>query len=153
MTRISIELTVNGSTKKLLVETQDRLLDVLRDRLDIKSPKEGCGAGDCGLCTVMVDHKPVLSCLTFAFQARGKEVTTLEGLEGWEKMSQLQQDLRDVGAAQCGFCTPAMGIMATDLLKRIKAPTDAQVREQISGALCRCTGYYPIINAIKKQVK
>jgi len=146
---ILLEFKVNGQLKKLYVDPQDRLLDVLRDHLDIKSPKEGCGTGDCGLCTVMLNGKPILSCLTFAFQARGKEVTTVEGLSDGKELTPMQQAMRDAGAAQCGFCTPAVEIMVADLLERVDNPTDNQIREQISGTLCRCTGYYPIIEAVK----
>ena len=150
MKDILLEFKVNGQPKKVYVDPNDRLLDVLRDYLDIKSPKEGCGTGDCGLCTVTLDGKPVLSCLTFAFQARGKEVTTVEGLGNGKELSPIQQALRNAGAAQCGFCTPAMELMVTDLLKRVDNPTDSQIKEQISGTLCRCTGYYPIVEAVKK---
>lgn len=148
MSNTLIKFKVNGIEREVLVDPEDRLLDVLRDDFGFKSPKEGCGTGDCGLCTVLMDGKPVLSCVTPAFQARGREIVTLEGLSGDPLMNKIEVSFRDHHAAQCGYCTPAMEIMGYDLLKKVKKPSKEEVKEAISGTLCRCTGYYDIIDAI-----
>ncbi|MEM0096883.1 MAG: (2Fe-2S)-binding protein [Conexivisphaerales archaeon] len=148
MSNILISVKVNGTEREVLVEPEDRLIDVLRDDFGLKSPKEGCGTGDCGLCTVIMDGKPILSCITPAFQARGREIVTLEGLNNDPLMKNIETSFRDHHAAQCGFCTPAMEIMGYDLLKKVKKPSKEEVKVAISGTLCRCTGYYDIIDSI-----
>ncbi len=141
MNNMLIKIKVNGTEREVLVDPEDRLLDVLRDDFGFKSPKEG-------LCTVLMDGKPVLSCITPAFQARGREIVTLEGLSNDPLMKNIEVSFRDHHAAQCGYCTPAMEIMGYDLLKKVKKPSKEEVKEAISGTLCRCTGYYDIIDAI-----
>ena len=148
MSSVLIKMKVNGTEREVLVDPEDRLIDVLRDTFGLKSVKEGCGTGDCGLCTVIVDGRPVLSCIMPAFQARDRSIVTLEGLNNDPLMKKLEDSFRDHHAAQCGFCTPSMEIMGFDLLKRVKKPSKEQVKEAISGTLCRCTGYYDIIDSI-----
>ncbi len=148
MPQMLVRMNVNGIERDVLVDPDDRLLDVLRDEFGFKSVKEGCGTGDCGLCTVLMDGKPVLSCIIPAFQAKNRKIVTLEGLNSDPLMKRIQEKFRKYQAAQCGFCTPAMEIMGWDLLKRRKEPTKEEIKEAISGTLCRCTGYYDIIDAI-----
>ncbi len=148
MSSMLIRMKVNGSEKEVLVEPEDRLIDVLRDSFGLKSVKEGCGTGDCGLCTVLIDGKPVLSCIMPAFQARDRNIVTLEGLVDDPLMKKIEDSFRDHHAAQCGFCTPSMEIMGYDLIKKVKRPGKDEVKESISGTLCRCTGYYDIVDAI-----
>lgn len=150
MSKHLINLKVNGKEYELYVESDDRLIDVLRDQLGLKSVKEACGTGDCGLCTVLLDGKPVLSCLMLAVQARGHEITTVEGIGSEEALHPLQRAFREAHASQCGFCTPAMLLLGKALLDRNPNPTEEEIKEAISGTLCRCTGYYSIIEAIKK---
>jgi len=144
-----ITLKVNGKEYNIYVNSDDRLIDVLRDKLGLKSVKEGCGTGDCGLCTVLVNGVPVLSCLMLAVQARNKEILTLEGLGSEEKLHPIQEAFREAHAVQCGFCTPAMILIAKALLDKNRNPSYDEIREAISGTLCRCTGYYNIVEAIK----
>ena len=148
MSDMLIKMKVNGVEREVLIDAEDRLLDVLRDQFGFKSPKEGCGTGDCGLCTVMMDGKPILSCIMPAFQARGREIVTLEGLNDDPLMKRIETSFRDHHAAQCGYCTPAMEIMGYNLLKNVKKPSKDEVKEAISGTLCRCTGYYDIVDAV-----
>lgn len=149
MSKHFITLKVNGKEYNIYVNSDDRLIDVLRDKLGLKSVKEGCGTGDCGLCTVLVNGVPVLSCLTLAVQARNKEILTLEGLGSEEKLHPIQEAFREAHAVQCGFCTPAMILIAKALLDKNRNPSYDEIREAISGTLCRCTGYYNIVEAIK----
>ena len=149
MSKHFITLKVNGKEYNIYVNSDDRLIDVLRDKLGLKSVKEGCGTGDCGLCTVLVNGVPVLSCLMLAVQARNKEILTLEGLGSEEKLHPIQEAFREAHAVQCGFCTPAMILIAKALLDKNRNPSYDEIREAISGTLCRCTGYYNIVEAIK----
>ncbi len=150
MSKHFITLKVNGKEYDLYVESDDRLIDVLRDQLGLKSVKEACGTGDCGLCTVLLDGKPVLSCLMLAVQARGREIITVEGIGDEKALHPLQRAFRKAYASQCGFCTPAMLLVGKALLDRNPNPTEEEIKEAISGTLCRCTGYYSIIEAIKR---
>jgi aerobic carbon-monoxide dehydrogenase small subunit len=143
-----ITLNVNGTEHPLQVEGPDRLIDVLRDQLDLKSVKEGCGTGDCGICAIMVDGKLVNSCLMMAAQCDGRRVTTLEGLVEDPSMKTIQGSFITNNAAQCGFCTPAMLMASWDLARHSPDPSDDEIKVAISGILCRCTGYYQIIDSI-----
>jgi len=143
-----VKFNVNGKDHSLVVESTERLLDVLRDRLDLKGVKEGCGTGDCGTCTVIMDGRLVNSCLVLAVQARDKKVTTIEGVGTREHLHPVQKALMKYGAAQCGFCTPAMVLAGKNLLDHNPSPSKEEIKEAISGVLCRCTGYYKIIDAI-----
>jgi len=148
-----VKFNVNGKDHALVVESTERLLDVMRDRLDLKGVKEGCGTGDCGTCTVIMDGQLVNSCLVLAVQARDKKIITIEGVGTREKLHPVQKALMEYGAAQCGFCTPAMVLAGKNLLDHNPAPSRAEIKEAISGVLCRCTGYYKIINAINDAAK
>lgn len=144
----SISMRINGSDYQVNVEPHHTLLSVLRDQLDITGPKECCGVGECGACTVLVDGKAVNSCLVLAVEMNGHEIITIEGLGGPDKLSPLQQAFVDAGAVQCGFCTPGMILAAQYLLNTNPHPTEADVRTALAGNLCRCTGYSRIISAV-----
>lgn len=143
-----IELTVNGVSHELLVEPKRTLLEVLREDLSLTGTKEGCGLGDCGACTVLVDGKPISSCLTLAVEAQGKDILTVEGLGHNGQLHPIQQAFIDYGALQCGFCTPGFILAAKALLDENPNPTEQEVRQAITGHLCRCTGYTKIVEAI-----
>ena len=143
-----IEMTVNGEPVKAQVSSQMRLLDFLREELDLTGAKEGCGKGECGACTVLVDGEPVNSCLMLAVEANGKEVLTVEGLGEGDRLDSIQQSIIDNSALQCGYCTPGIVMSAKGLLLRNPNPTRDEVVEAISGNLCRCTGYARVIDAI-----
>jgi carbon-monoxide dehydrogenase small subunit len=144
-----IEITLNGEKRKVEVTTRETLLDVLRNKLDATEVKNGCGKGDCGSCAVILDGKPVNSCLTLALQANDKEVVTLKGIGSEEKPHPLQKSFVQHGAIQCGFCTAGMVVSAKALLDQNSSPSRDEIREAISGNLCRCTGYKKIVDAIQ----
>ena len=146
--KVKISFILNGSRIYLEVEPQEVLLDVLRDRLGVKSPKCGCDRGDCGSCTVMINGKTVRSCLVLAIEVAGQRVTTLEGLMQNKQLTALQQAFIDHNSFQCGFCTPGVILSATELLERNPQPDELEIKEALTGNLCRCTGYKPIIDAI-----
>ncbi len=148
-----IEFTVNGRTRKVQVKPNDLLLNVIRDNLNLKGTKYGCGTGECGTCTVLLDGKPVLSCLTLAVAADGRSITTIEGIGKESQLHPLQQAFVDVGAVQCGYCTPGMILSAKALLDRNADPTEDEIKQAIKGNLCRCTGYVKIIAAIQLASK
>jgi carbon-monoxide dehydrogenase small subunit len=150
MTRRVITINVNGVERSVKVGPLDRLIDVLRDEMGAKSIKEGCGTGDCGICAILVDGKLVNSCLMLAAQCDGRRVLTLEGLLSDETMKKVQESFVVNNAAQCGFCTPAMLMASWDLARHSQKPTDDEVKVAISGILCRCTGYYQIIDSIQQ---
>jgi carbon-monoxide dehydrogenase small subunit len=144
----TISIMLNGENRRLAVAPNDILLDVLREKLGVKSPKTGCERGDCGVCTVLLDGKPVRSCLMLAIEADGHEITTVEGI-GKDGPTPLQQALHERNAFQCGFCAPGMVLAATALLEENPHPTDTEIKEAIAGNLCRCTGYEPIVEAVR----
>ena len=144
-----VEINVNGELQKAEVTARDTLLDLLRDRLGAFEVKNGCAQGDCGACTVILDNKAVNACLTLALQANGKNVTTLKGIGTADHPHPLQQSFVEHGAIQCGFCTPGMVVSAKALLDDNPEPTRTEIREGISGNLCRCTGYNKIVEAIE----
>ncbi len=144
-----IKLTVNGKIQEVEVQPRDTLLDVIREELGLTGTKEGCGLGECGACTVIMNGKTVNSCLVLAIEADGKEIITIEGLSQGEKLHPVQQAFVDEGGLQCGFCTPGMVISAKALLDENPDPTDEEIRRGISGNFCRCTGYTKIIKSIK----
>ncbi|GAB6171260.1 (2Fe-2S)-binding protein [Paradesulfitobacterium aromaticivorans] len=146
---MELELKVNGKTYSLEVDPESRLLDVLREELGLTGAKEGCGEGECGACTVILDDLAVNSCLVLAVQARGKKILTVEGLAENGELDRMQQAFIDNGAIQCGYCTPGMLMSAKALLLREPNPTEEEIRTALSGNLCRCTGYVNIVNAVK----
>ncbi len=144
-----VELKVNGSPYRLSVQPGRTLLQVLREDLGLTGTKEGCTSGECGACTVLIDGEPVRSCLTLAVDARGREITTIEGVAENGKPHRIQQAFVDFGAIQCGFCTPGMILVAKALLDETPQPSEEEIRKAISGNLCRCTGYTKIVKAIE----
>ncbi|MCC5912066.1 MAG: (2Fe-2S)-binding protein [Clostridiaceae bacterium] len=145
-----IKLKVNHKDYHVAIEEDMRLLDLLRNRLNLTGTKEGCGEGECGACTVIMDGITVNSCMVMAFQAENREIFTIEGLEKGGRLDPIQQAFLDEGAVQCGFCTPGMVLSAKALLDKNPKPTREEIREGISGNLCRCTGYNKIVDAIEK---
>lgn len=143
-----LDLTVNGDPYRREVEPDATLLDVLRDVVGLTGTKWGCKTGDCGACTVLVDGRPVVSCLQLARQVDGRAITTVEGLGPDGDLGDLQAAFVRNGAAQCGFCTPGMLVSAEALLRENPTPTEADVREALAGNLCRCTGYNKIVDAV-----
>ncbi len=148
MTVQPITIKVNGKEHKLQVQSNDLLLNVLRERLGLTGIKYGCGIGECGACTVLMERRPVLSCLILAVMADGKEIVTIEGLTDATTRS-IQDSFLEHGAVQCGFCTPGMITMASALLQDNPKPTESEIKEYIRGNICRCTGYISINRAIK----
>jgi len=144
-----IKLRVNGESYEVQVEPKRLLLDVLRDNLGLTGAKKACDFGNCGSCTVLMDGKPVLSCLVLAIEAQDKDILTVEGLAKNGQLHPLQQAFVDHGAIQCGFCTPGMLVSAKALLDENPKPTQAEIKEALSGNLCRCTGYAKIIKAVE----
>ena len=147
-TKSDITLVVNGKTVTVRAFPMERLLDVLRIQIGLTGTKEGCGEGECGSCSVLVDGVLVNSCLIPVLQASGTHVTTIEGLATDKRLHALQQSFLDCGGAQCGICTPGMILAAVHLLNKIPQPTGADIREGLSGNLCRCTGYMQIFEAV-----
>jgi len=143
-----VQFTVNGESVEVAVTPNRTLIQVLREDLGLTGTKHGCGLGDCGACTVIMDGVPVNSCLVLAVQARGRDIQTIEGLTGNGKLHPLQTAFIDKGAIQCGFCTPGMIVSAKALLDEDPRPTETEIRTAISGNLCRCTGYQKIVEAI-----
>jgi len=143
-----IQIVVNGEDHELLVEPHELLVDVLRDRLNLTGTKEGCGTGDCGGCTVLVDGKPLNSCLTLALEVDGKRVLTIEGVARGEELDPLQEAFIEEGAVQCGFCTPGMILSAKALLDENPHPSEEEIQRGIAGNFCRCTGYKKIVKAV-----
>jgi len=141
-------LTVNGEFHSLAVEPQMTLLEMLREDLRLTGTKYGCGEGECGACTVLVDGRSVMSCLTFALEYEGKSITTIEGLSEGRTLSRLQRSFKEKGAAQCGYCTPGILMSAKALLDENPNPTEREVRESLEGNLCRCTGYTKVVEAV-----
>jgi len=148
-----VELMVNGESVKISIPSNERLLDTLRERLGLKSVKEGCGSGECGACTIILDGNPVCSCLMRTVQADGKSITTLEGIGKDGGLHPVQKAFMDAGAIQCGFCTPGMILTTVALLKKNPTPSDEEIKEALSGNICRCTGYVKIIEAVKMAAK
>ncbi|MBI2219286.1 MAG: (2Fe-2S)-binding protein [Candidatus Rokubacteria bacterium] len=146
-TRLS--LCVNGETHDVLVPVHKTLLEVLREDLDLTGTKHGCELGECGTCTVLVDGVPVLSCLALPAELEGTEIVTVEGMARGGELHPLQQAFAELGAAQCGYCTPGVLLTAQALLAETPVPTREQIREALAGNLCRCTGYTKILDAVE----
>ncbi len=146
----TISLIINGTEEQLQVPSNMTLLHALRDKLGFTGTKNGCEAGECGACTVLVDGEPMNSCLVLAVELNGREITTVEGLVENGKLTPLQQAFADLNAVQCGYCTPGMLMSATALLRRNPHPSEIDIQEALLGNLCRCTGYQRIIDAVLK---
>ncbi len=150
MKKISIKL--NGESRYVYVEPNEVLLDVLREKLGVKSPKSGCERGDCGACAIFLNGKSVKSCLILAIEVDGQEITSIEGLSN-DGLTPLQESFIEHNSFQCGFCAPGMTIAATELLRSNHTPTRDEIKEAIAGNLCRCTGYDSILEGIEAVVK
>ncbi len=152
MAKVAVTVNVNGELQEILVEPDWTLLETLRDRLRLTGTKEGCSNGNCGACTVLIDGRTACSCLVLAAEADGREVTTVEGLARNGQITALQDAFVKEGGLQCGFCTPGFLISATALLKRNPAPSEHDIRLNLAGNLCRCTGYDKIVRAVQATV-
>ncbi|MDP8268637.1 MAG: (2Fe-2S)-binding protein [Candidatus Tenebribacter davisii] len=150
---VKLKINVNGKDHNLEVEDTMRLLDILRDVLGLTGTKEGCGVGECGACTVIMNGDAVNSCMVLATQANNAIIETVENLERDNVLSKLQNAFVEEGAIQCGFCTPGMLMSAKALLDKNPHPNEEQIKEALEGNLCRCTGYIPILNAVKKAAE
>mgnify|MGYP003590829447 FL=1 len=149
-----IEMNVNGKEYKLEVDVRESLLEVLREKLNLKGAKKGCGVGECGGCTVIINgEETVDSCIYLAVWADGKKITTVQGLTPENGLSDVQETFVEEGAVQCGYCTPGLIVSSTFLLEKNPSPTEAEIRRGISGNLCRCTGYAKIIKAVERTIK
>ena len=146
---MKIAVTINGEPREADVWAGESLLNALRDGFELPGSKNACEQGECGSCSVLVDGELVCSCLVLAAQVDGHEVTTVEGLREGEDLHRVQQAFVDAGAVQCGFCTPGLVVATADLLTRIPSPNDDEIREALSGNLCRCTGYAKIFDAVR----
>lgn len=148
-----IELTVNEETYELAIECQEILLDVLRNNLGLTGTKEGCGTGECGSCTVLLEGEPILACLMLAVECENKKIETIEGQSIKGDLTPVQEAFLEKGGVQCGFCTPGMVMASTDLLKRNPDPSKEDIMESLGGHLCRCTGYNKIMESVQHAVK
>jgi carbon-monoxide dehydrogenase small subunit len=151
--KVQVTLTVNGARQSVLVHPMARLLDVLRQELELTGTKEGCGEGECGACSVFLNGDLVNSCLVPVLQADGAELVTIEGIGRDKRWQGLQQSFVQHGGAQCGICTPGMILAAVNLLQRIPNPLEADIRQSLAGNLCRCTGYVRILDAVAQAAK
>lgn len=149
---IEIQITINEKTYNIEINPNMRLLDLLRDKLGLIGTKEGCGEGECGACTVIMDGKSVNSCMVMAFQANGSKILTIEGLEKDGELHPLQRAYMEEGSVQCGFCIPGMIMSTKALLDKNPEPSRDEIREGMSGNLCRCTGYNKAIDAAQKAI-
>ena len=147
--RVVLRLDVNGEERELLVPVHKTLLEVLREDMQLTGTKHGCELGECGTCTVLVDGKPHLSCLLLPIQLHGRAVTTIEGMANGSELHPLQTAFAELGAAQCGYCTPGILLAARSLLDENPRPTRDQIRDALAGNLCRCTGYVKILEAVE----
>jgi len=149
MSGIAVSTTINGDDVEFLCQAEETLLDVLRDRLGLTGSKEGCGTGDCGACSVVVDGRLVCACLVLGAEAEGARIETIEGMASGDKLHILQEKFIEHAALQCGICTPGFLIAAKDLLARNPDPTEEEIRFGLAGNLCRCTGYDKIVRAVQ----
>jgi carbon-monoxide dehydrogenase small subunit len=150
MANHDIRLRVNGIDQRLTVPSNMTMLGMLREALAITGTKNGCAAGECGACTVLLDGEPTNSCMVLAVECDGADIVTVEGLAGDQQLDPIQEAIMEAGGVQCGFCTPGVLISARALLDRTPSPTEAQIREALLGNLCRCTGYFRIIDAVRQ---
>ena len=152
---ITLAFTVNGARRRVKAPAMKRLLDVLRDEAGLTGTKEGCGEGECGACSVLMDGRSVCACLVPAVQADGAKIVTVEGIAGGAALAAIQKAFLELGGAQCGICTPGMLITSVELLKqtRGRVPSEDEVREALAGNLCRCTGYQKIVDAVRAAAR
>lgn len=149
-----VVLEINGWTYEIPVEPRDLLVDVIRKKVGLNGTKKGCGQGDCGACTVLINGEPVLSCITLAIACQGKKITTIEGLAAADgKLHPIQQSFVDHGAVQCGFCTPGMILTSKALLDKNPKPSEDEIKRGLAGNICRCTGYKKIVEAVSAVSK
>jgi carbon-monoxide dehydrogenase small subunit len=147
--RVVLSLDVNGEARQLLVPSHKTLLEVLREDMQLTGTKHGCELGECGTCTVLIDGKPQLSCLLLPIKLEGRAITTIEGMANGSNLHPLQVAFAELGAAQCGYCTPGILLAARSLLEENSRPTRDEIREALAGNLCRCTGYTKILQAVE----
>jgi len=147
--RVVLTLDVNGESSELLIPVHKTLLEVLREEMHLTGTKHGCELGECGTCTVLVDGKPELSCLVLPIQVQGRAITTVEGMATGSELHPLQQAFAELGAAQCGYCTPGILLASKSLLEDNPRPTRDEIREALAGNLCRCAGYTKILQAVE----
>ncbi len=153
MTFHTIDLTVNGEDQQVVVPSNMTLMAMLREKLALTGTKNGCTAGECGACTVMLNGEPVNSCMVLAVECAGAQIVTIEGLAGETRLNPIQETIIQAGGVQCGFCTPGILISAYALLQRSPNPSDYEIREALVGNLCRCTGYVRIIDSVKEAAR
>ena len=153
MAKRHVTTTVNGEPREFLCELDQTLLDALRDELGLTGSKEGCGSGDCGACSVMLDGRLVCSCLVLAAESEGREVETIEGMADGDRLHPLQRTFLEEAALQCGICTPGFLVAAKALLDRDLNPSETEIRYWLAGNLCRCTGYDKIVRAVQKAAE
>lgn len=149
----NLEFILNGNPVKILVEAGELLVDVLRNKLRITGVKKGCAEGECGSCTILLDEKPVYSCIIPAMKAQGKKIITIEGMSKHNKLHPIQEAFIEAGAVQCGFCTPGMILSTKALLDKNGFPSDDEIKQALSGHICRCTGYAQFVEAVKIATK
>jgi aerobic-type carbon monoxide dehydrogenase small subunit (CoxS/CutS family) len=147
--RVVLQMNVNGETRELLVPVHKTLLEVLREDMQLTGTKHGCELGECGTCTVLIDGRPHLSCLALPIQLQGRSITTIEGMADGSQLHPLQAAFGELGAAQCGYCSPGILLAARSLLVENPQPTRDEIREALAGNLCRCTGYVKILEAVE----
>jgi carbon-monoxide dehydrogenase small subunit len=150
MTHVLVSLRVNGEDVEAAFPPHKTLLEVLREDLDLPGTKHGCELGECGACAVLLDGRPVLSCLVLGIECEGRRVETVEGMAGGGGLHPLQEELADLGGTQCGYCTPGILLTAQAFLARCPSPTRGQVAEALGGSICRCTGYHQILDAVER---
>jgi carbon-monoxide dehydrogenase small subunit len=150
---MKLKFTINGKTKRLEVEGGERLIDILRERLGLFGTKEGCGKGECGACTVLLDGEAICSCLMLSSQVAGRKIITIEGLADNGHINRVQAAFAQTGAVQCGFCSPGMVLSAVALLNKKPRPSRTEIKRALSGNLCRCTGYEKIVEAVELASK
>jgi len=153
MSQVRVSTKINGDVVEYLCDAEESLLDVLRDRLELTGTKEGCGTGDCGACSIMLDGRLVCSCLVLGAEAEGRDIETIEGMADGEKLHPLQTKFLEHAALQCGVCTPGFLVAAKALLRKNPDPNETEVRYWLAGNLCRCTGYDKIVRAIMDAAK
>lgn len=150
---MKINFTINGEKRSAEISAEDRLIDLIRDELGLTGTKEGCGEGECGACTVILNGKTAASCLTYAYEADEGEIVTIEGKNVMKELEVIQQAYVDAGAVQCGFCTPGMVLSTKVLLDNNSRPSREEIRKGIQGNLCRCTGYVKIVDGVELAAK